>query len=252
MSEPGDVVTLDWEVRVDNVLTDAAVTLTLTLPDGTDDTLSVVNDDTGIYHADVLLTQWGRHTYRWVATGNATASQTGWFPAGMVSVEDIKTRLDKTLTVDDAEIADMLNAALTEYAEYVGPLPGQVTETLSGGGTTVVLRAMNPASILTAAYSDGTTITVDDLDLDTSTGILGWGYSTAGRFTAGRRNLTVTYLVGDIPANHKEAIAADVAGYFEMTQDGPAGPDDGDATGNRSTPLVLFPRIRSLAMPGVA
>jgi hypothetical protein len=250
----GDVVTLDFTDEVDGVPTDAgAVTVTVTKPDGSTVTPSVSHDDVGVYSAQYAPTLDGPYTYRWVATGTGQTAESGSFYVGaVVSVAEVRDRLNKDLTVDDGEIADMIVAAQAEYAEYVGPLPGSVTETLNGGGTTLVLRSPNPTAITSAVYSDGTTITTADLDPDSSTGIVYWKYGTTGRFTGGTRNVTVTYTVGDLPANHREAIIADVAGYFEMTQEGPAGPDDGYATGNRSTPLVLFPRIRSLAMPGVA
>lgn len=170
----------------------------------------------------------------------------------VVSVALVKTRLDKTLTVDDSEILDMITAATAEYAEWVGPVNGTVTEKHHGGRTTIILRTPNVASIVTAVYSDGTVIDVADLDLDTVTGIVGWGYSTAGWFVSGTRNVTITYTVGSIPASHRETIAADVASYFAGTQMGPTGPDEGYGGSFRTTPLILFPRIRALAGPRVA
>jgi hypothetical protein len=171
----------------------------------------------------------------------------------VVSVQDVKDRLNKTLTVDDTEIQSMIDAALAEYVEWVQPLPGSVTETVSGGGATVLLRSWSPTSVTSAAYTDGTVIDVTLLDLDTGTGVLGWGAANATTvFTSGRRNLVVTYVAGDVPANHKETIIADVAGYFEHTQNGPAGrPGDGYADVYAGTPMVLFPRIRALAVPAV-
>jgi hypothetical protein len=170
----------------------------------------------------------------------------------VVSVALVKLRLNKTLSVDDTEILDMIAAASAEYAEWVGPLNGTVTETHHGGGTSLILRNSNPATIVTAVYSDGTTIDVADLDLDTSTGIVYWGYNTAGYFTRGLRNVTVTYTVGAVPANHREAIAADIAGYFAATQREGIPGDEGYQDSWAANPLVLFPRIRSLAAPSIA
>lgn len=179
--------------------------------------------------------------------GTAVADPNTW----PVTVQMVKDRLDKTLTVDDAEIEDMLEAALAEYAEWVGPWSGAVTEKLDGGGTNLVLRNPAVASITAASYSDGTVIDLADLDLDTSTGIVYWGYGTAGRFTAGARNVLVTYEVGLVPANHRETIAADVAGYFALTQREGI-PGEGYEQAQASTPLVLFPRIRKLTAPSIA
>lgn len=177
-------------------------------------------------------------------------------PVATVTVDMVKERLNKTLAVDDAEIQDMIDAAEAEYAKYVGPLSGSVTERLDGGSDCLVLRSPNVASLTSAAYADGTTIDVDDLELDTTTGIVYWGYNTAGRFSTGCRNVTITYTVASIPANHLETIVADVAGYFQVTQNGGSdarfpGEDFAEA-GYTGTPQVLFPRIRALAPPRVA
>jgi hypothetical protein len=167
-----------------------------------------------------------------------------------VTVAEVLLRLNKTLTVDNDEIQSMIDAAEAEYAEWVAPI-GTVTETLNGGADRLVLRAPNVTAITEAAYSDGTTIDVGDLTVDN--GIVYWGYGTAGYFTWGTRNVTVTYTVGELPANHRETIIADVAGYFEATQRGPLGPDDtGYSNAYTSTPTVLFPRIRALAPPRIA
>lgn len=164
----------------------------------------------------------------------------------------VKDRLGKTLSADDGEVQDMIDAALVEYEMYIGPVSGTVTETLSGGGTSLILPHANVASIDSIAYTDGTSIDTDDLDLQAGTGILYWRYGTAGYFTAGSRNVTVTYTVGALPANHREVIVADVAGYFAATQRGggsdrPQFPGEGYAEAFVGTPQVLFPRIRALA-----
>jgi hypothetical protein len=173
----------------------------------------------------------------------------------LISRDDVKARLNKTLDVDDAEIDAMIDAAEAEYAEWVAPV-GTVTETLNGGADRLVLRAPNVTAVIEAVYSDGTVIDVDDLTVDN--GIVYWGYGTAGYFTWGTRNVTVTYTVGDVPANHRETIIADVAGYFESSQGGTSSsaasfPGEGfDEAPYRSTPMVLFPRIRALAPPRIA
>jgi hypothetical protein len=178
----------------------------------------------------------------------------------VITVAEVKTRLNKTLTVDDDEIQDMIDAAEAEYERLIGPLAGSVTEKHNGGGTSIVLRSANVSAITAASYADGTTITVADLDLDTSTGIVYWGYNTAGSFTFGSRNVSITYAVGSLPADHRETIIADVAGYFEVTQRGggslrPAFPGEGEyEAAYAATPAVLFPRIAALAKsyPSVA
>jgi hypothetical protein len=92
----------------------------------------------------------------------------------------------------------------------------------------------------------GDTLTYTDLTV--SNGIVRWGYGTAGRFNYGR--VSITYAAPTLPANHREVIAADVAGYFAATQrgsTGPALPDQGYADVYTGHPVELFPRIRALA-----
>lgn len=220
----------------------------------------VVRESLGVFHYDTVNVAEGHYELLWQAAGAVVASWTDSFdvrPAyqNLVSVQDVRLRLNKTLTVDDDEIRDMLDAAVREYTEYVGPV-GSVTETLSGGGDRLILRAPVVAEITAAAYADGTVIDVDDLTVDN--GIVYWGYGTAGFFTWGTRNVTVTYTVGDLPVNHREVIIADVAGYFEASQGGTSSnpgafPGEGfDEAPYRSTPMVLFPRIRALAPPRIA
>lgn len=173
-----------------------------------------------------------------------------------ILLADVKARLNKALNVDDDEIQDMIDAAEAEYVEWVGPITGSVTETVDGGRASIVLAYPNVSAITTAAYTDGTTIDTDDLVLDTRTGIVHWGYNTAGWFTWGTRNVELTYTVGALPANHREAIIADVAGYFATTQRGGTaaafpGEDSFEQVAS-VTPLVLFPRIRALAVPSIA
>ena len=256
--DPGDVWEPQLEVRdSDETLTNATVTLTVTAPDGTTSTPTPTNTSTGIYEATVPLSQVGRWLATWTVSGAVTGVETQYayvrrLGSNVISVNDVKLRLDKTLTVDDDEIAAMLDAAIAEYETYVGPVSGTVTEKHHGGGTSLVLGNVSAASLVSATYSDGTVIDTADLDLDTSTGILYWGYGTAGVFTSGVRNVTVVYSVGAVPAHHREAIAADVAGYFAATQMGPTGPDEGYGEAFRQTPQVLFPRIRALAGPVIA
>jgi hypothetical protein len=256
--DPGDLWRPILEVRdSDGALLDATVAFSVTSPAGTVTTPSVTWTATGTYTADVLLDEVGRWTATWTVSGAVTGveQQSAYvrrLGSNVISVAEVKARTNKTLIVDDDEIAEMIDAAIAEYEEYVGPVSGTATQTFDGGSGYLLLASMNVASLVSVTYADGTVVDVGDLDLDPATGIVRWGWGTAGAFASGRRNVQVTYTAGALPANHRETIIADVAGYFEATQEGPAGPDDGYALGNRSAPLVLFPRIRALALPGIA
>lgn len=251
----GDLWTPELTVKnAAGVLTAATVALSVTSPAGTVSSPTVSTPSVGLYTASVPLTEDGYWLATWTVSGTVTGVESQQVYARRYAVSatlaEIKAALNKTLTVDDAELARILDAAVTEYEELVGPF-GQVTEKHSGGRGSIILHSPLARRVTAAAYDDGTVIDVADLDLDTATGILHWGYNTAGAFTYGSRNVTVTYTV-NLPANHKEAIIADVAGYFAATQRGnTAGalPSDGYSAAyeDRSTPVTLFPRIRALA-----
>lgn len=180
-----------------------------------------------------------------------------------VLLATVLKRLNKSAD-SNGEIQDMINKAEAEYAEWVLGLPGQtpiastsVTQKFNGGGNRIILAAPHVTAITAASYSDGSTLTYTDLDLDTLTGLVGWKYNTAGYFTSGIRNVSITYTLGALPANHEETIIADVCGYYAATQRagssrpafaGEAGYEDVFQT----NPLVLFPRIRALAAAVVA
>jgi len=166
---------------------------------------------------------------------------------GGSTLAQVRGRLNKTAPspADDADILDMIDAAEAEYASVVGPLPGSKTVRLDGGP--VLILPPGSAAVTAAAYSNGTAINLADLDIDPDTAIL------YGSLSPGFRNVVLTVTIGSLPANHREAIIADVAGYFAATQRGgqrSALPAEGYAEGfgqERTTPLTLWPRIRALA-----
>lgn len=171
----------------------------------------------------------------------------------VIDVSSVKDRLNKSLSVDDGELQDMLDAAEAEYAALVGPLSGK-TLRFDGGGRRLILP-VNATAVTAVSYTDGRSVDVADLDFDPDAGIL-----HSRGFTAGSRNVIVSFTV-DLPDNHREAIIADVAGYFAATQRGtgsagPRLPGEGyvDAYDAPGTPLTLFPRIRALAagFPSIA
>jgi hypothetical protein len=74
----GDSVTLAFEVRKpDGTLTDADVTLVVNRPDGTAAAFSISHPAVGRYEAVLGLSQAGLWSWRWSATGAATAASDG-------------------------------------------------------------------------------------------------------------------------------------------------------------------------------
>lgn len=171
-----------------------------------------------------------------------------------VTVAEVRLRLNKTLAVDDVELQSMIDAAEAEYVDRVGPVVGPVTEVHDGGQPVISLTATNPLALTAASYASGATLVLSQLDLDVSTGLVHWDYGTVGYFLDGTRNVTLTFTIGPLPAHHREAIIADVAGYFAATQRGPSQglPGEGYEAASVSSPRVLFPRIAELAVGSFA
>lgn len=236
-----------------------AITATAQAPDGTQTAHiwpagDITRTALGVFTLDLAPAAAGHYDVYWAATGAVTTADEQVFDVraprtSPISIDVVKARLNKTLTVDDDELEEMLAAAEAEYTEWIGPLTGTVTETFDGGGTTIVLRQAVSA-VTAASYSSGQALAFTDLIV--ANGIVRWKYGTVGRFTPGAR-VSITYTVPAVPANHVETIIADVAGYFEATQRstgaGQAGfPGEGEFESvYTATPQILFPRIRALA-----
>ena len=157
----------------------------------------------------------------------------------LVTVPSLKDELGLTSNAHNVMLALRIQEAEAEYAEYVGPLPGTYTETLT-------LPTVLPRGTVEATATwDGSPV---DVTLDRRSGLL-TGYATTAE---------VTYTIGDLPANHAAAMRADIAEWWMRTQQGggPSRPSfAGDASLEPDTParpLVLFPRIRALATSSIA
>lgn len=122
----GDPVGLSVNIRdAAGALANAgAVTLTVTLPDGTTTAPTVTNTGTGIYTATYTPTVAGLFGAMWVATGaNASAYRDSFtvMPAEvpLVSLDDAKSRLNITTTDNDEELRRVIAAATGRAARAV-------------------------------------------------------------------------------------------------------------------------------------
>ena len=164
----------------------------------------------------------------------------------VISPADVRPRLNKTVATDDDEIQEMIDAAEAEFEELIGPLA--VTPYTEQHAGPVALLQRPVAAVQSVVDLYGTAVLPSEYSLNAAAGILTIG--RAGSFT-------VTYTVGYdvLPANYREVIIADVAGYFSRTQRGgsanrPAFPGDEFAespAGFGSGPVSMWPRIAALA-----
>lgn len=167
------------------------------------------------------------------------------------TLADVKARLNKTTTADDAELQSMLDAALAEYSARVAPLTTS-TYRYDSGREVILPRG---ATVTAVAYTDGTAVPLADLHHNPNSGVLRFHlYRTSTEtemWWGGAPAVDVTFTT-TLPAHHREAILADVAGLFAATQRGNspgALPGSGyeSALEDRTTPVTLFPRIKALA-----
>lgn len=212
----GDTVALGIENRDgDDVLANAtAVTCTITLPDGTTTTGTVVNPSTGSYEVDYAPTMAGRFLVRWIGTGANAFGITDTFDVRaaddvpVVSLAEAKRHLNIATTTDDDELRRFLDAA-TDLCERVAGRPLRrttVTETHDGGRAWLQLRRP-PVLSVASATEDGVAVTVLDLVLDGPAGLV-YRDADGTAWDADPQGVSVTYVAGDTapPADAQQAV----------------------------------------------
>ena len=201
----GDVIPLSVAVTDSsgNAANATAVTLTITLPDGTTATPSTTNPTTGTYRCDYSATMAGRYEARWVFTGSNAGAVTDTFtvnaasPTGIVSLADAKDHLNITSTTGDEELRRFIGVASAACENYTGRTWRRTTytETLDGGSAAVVL-AHPPVLSVTTVTENGATVAASGYSVST-TGVVarvsGYGLTS---WYPGYRNVSVTYVAG--------------------------------------------------------
>ena len=76
----GDVASLGITIKdaAGNLANATSVVATITTPDGTTSTPTVVNTSTGLYDVSYTPSTSGRYLIRWVATGAANFANSSW------------------------------------------------------------------------------------------------------------------------------------------------------------------------------
>ena len=203
----GDQVALAVEIRdTDEDLANAgAVTLTLTLPDGTTITPLVSNPSTGSYQATYTPTMAGRHTVNWVATGVNASAYTDVFNvadptvAPVVSLAEAKEYLNITSTTSDEELRRLIEVISRVGEQYTGRVFGRrtVTDRLSGGFAQLALHSV-PVIEVTEVKENGASVPASGWVLASGTsGVLTRLNGTLFRaWHPGAYNIEVTYTAG--------------------------------------------------------
>ena len=230
----GDTLPFATEVRdADGDLADAgAVTLTVTLPDGTaaaGSPFTIASVATGLYEkVDLISAMAGRYVGYWVATGLNSSAHTQVFhvrsgaEVALVSLDETKDHLNKlgSVVTDDQELERKIGSATGVVEYFCGPVIRRTyTDEVKGGGRSLLLHRDQVVSVtsVTPILTSAPAVTVADLDVDPS-GILrhksglpiSWG------------TLRVVYVAGrtDIPDSLIEAALIIIAHLWD-TQRGP-------------------------------
>jgi hypothetical protein len=261
----GDTWPLAVEVKNDaGVLTaSSAITLTITLPDGTTTGPTPTNPSTGRYEYDYTFTQAGLHSARWVSTSPAAAYTdvahvAPATPTALVSLSDVKARLNiaSTDTTADEELRAYINAATDFIEGRIGPVVRRtVTDKPVIPGADGRLDLNGPAislTTITAAYGSGGTYTVGDYYLDTGTGVVHPPYY-GSTFTL---PVLVTYVAGRVIVPEAIQIAAlDYVKWLWETQRGSTPlPLPGGDFGIGTAPTVPYRILQALepyTLPGI-
>ena len=198
-----------------------AVTLTITLPDGTTVTPTVTNPATGTYTVTggYYTVQTGRHEVFWSATGtNACDFEDSFFVQPrhqlIISLAEARSslRLPAGQTVDDEDLRSLIGAATVVMEDLCGPIVSRACDETHDGGHLTVRLLQAPIISVTAvkeSYGAGYTRALTEQALDGAT-FDAFGYTVdkddgvltrrmsgvAGPFMNGRRNIHVTYTAG--------------------------------------------------------
>lgn len=227
----------DKPVEDGGVLTNAAAAvLTVTLPDGTTATPTVTNPSTGKYVGSYQTSPsspLGRYLGHWVLSfaGGAvdTYDETIDVVSTFVTVDEALDHLRAAgviTTEPDLDYLEWLCSVATDAVErdlgrnYVRKT---VVEVHSGGSDRLVLRR-TPVLSVTSVSESGSALTGSDYVMDPEMPILYRGSMTsARRFSPGRLNVTVTYVVGSLnppPVVRKVALNA-IQGMWRQSQQAP-------------------------------
>jgi len=154
-----------------------AVVLTVTLPDGTTVLPTVTAAGAGVYTASYTPTLPGRHTARWVATGVNASAFTDAIdvdeaaPSGIVSLADVRARLNFLSTANDEEVRFYIDAATDFIESRIGPVVRRtiVEKIQPSGGLLFTSGPVISLTTITDTYGYGATYDVANFLPDGST-----------------------------------------------------------------------------------
>jgi hypothetical protein len=188
-------------------LTDPATqVLTVTLPDQTTGTPSIVHDSTGNFHVDYAFPMEGLYRLTWTTTGPVT-QRTDYVNAAMwrsiLGIDETKVFINDSDADKDPILRQILSAALEEAEKIVGVcVPRRFVDERIPGSEKQVLRMPhgplpdeNAVETITSVYPGGPSWTSDQLIVYPDSGTVEvsslwvpfWYGPWKATYTAGRR-----------------------------------------------------------------
>jgi hypothetical protein len=211
----GQLYRATYEVRDANgALTNATVSLAVTLPDGTTaapgSPFTPVNDSTGVYHVDFATATVGLHKFAWTST-SPTTSKVDWVEVrqfiSLISFADGKLHLNEQGSLQDEEIRSFMETATEVVESIVGPcIIRTFTDRVRTGGGQLLLPRFPVVSVtsVTSVRTPSTTYLTAELDVDLDAGVVslntGWGFTDGPWnvvYKAGRSIIPARYVQAD-------------------------------------------------------
>jgi len=222
-----------------------SVVVTITLPDGSTATPTIVNSTTGVYDFDYLATQVGRHYLIGSATGGTLGSATEKFedtfnveePGRMlVGFDEARTALRGTATITTLADREQLRWLVLVASDDVERRLGRtvcrtsgIVEYFDGGRTDLALRRppLKPRDggfvTITSVVEDGTTL-VENTDFVVLRGS-GWylrrgSRTSPGVWVAGSDTVVATYSAGctRVPATLRGLVQMRIQELWQSSQ----------------------------------
>lgn len=274
----GDKVYLTWNT-VDSsgaAVNPGTVTLSITLPDATNVSVTTATAVTGTYTASYLPTQVGRHIIAWAATGSYPQAFSDIFEVrdindiGICGYDEVLEYLNiPSASANENEVRRYIDAA-TDLAEtYVGQVLGRRTFTneLYDGGTEFI-RIRNPKAIsITSVYENDALVSSSNYVLDYTgqrlyrigSGTL-YATNSYGYWTQGMNNVKITYVAGYVnpPMAAKQGVL-EIIRHLWQTQRGAINVMGRNQTGDElyagstySLPRRAMELLDPVSLPGLA
>jgi hypothetical protein len=274
----GDNVYLTW-LTVDSsgaAANPGTVTASVTLPDGSNVSLTTATSVTGTYTTTYLPTLVGRHVYSWNATGTWPQAYSDIFEVrdindiGIVGYDEVLEYLNiPAASANENEVRRFMDAATDLAEQYTGIVLGRRTYTNElYDGTGEFIRIRNPKVVsVTSVYEnnaliDSTAYVVDPtgqrlyrVGSDTLYSSNSYGY-----WAPGMNNVKVTYVAGyaNPPMSAKQGVL-EIIRHLWQTQRGAMNVMGRNLGGDElySSPTYSLPRramelLDPTSLPGIA